>query len=122
MKKEKKPEDLKNNLQNEYFFHKIGLNELAKYFETDLEKGVTEEEATQRNREFGDNKLTEKGTTPWYVKLAREMFYNFFNDLLWISGIACFIAYGLNSADPSNLYLGIVIILIGLITSIMSFY
>lgn len=41
--------------------------------------------------------------------------------LLWIGGILCFVAYGLSN-DPSNLYLGIVLIVIVLATSFMTFY
>lgn len=122
VKKEKKADNLKNNLQNDYFFHRITLAELSKYFETDLEKGISEAEAQKRNTEFGDNKLSDKGSVPWYVKLCKEMFVNMFNDMLWLGGVACFIAYGLSPSDPSNLYLGIVIIVIGLITVFMSFY
>eukprot|EP00825_Cyclidium_porcatum_P046022 TRINITY_DN713_c0_g1_i2.p1 TRINITY_DN713_c0_g1~~TRINITY_DN713_c0_g1_i2.p1 ORF type:complete len:1261 (+),score=261.65 TRINITY_DN713_c0_g1_i2:187-3969(+) len=122
VKKKKKADNLKNNLQNDYFFHRITLAELSKYFETDLEKGISEAEAQKRNTEFGDNKLSDKGSVPWYVKLCKEMFVNMFNDMLWLGGVACFIAYGLSPSDPSNLYLGIVIICIGLITVLMSFY
>jgi sodium/potassium-transporting ATPase subunit alpha len=41
--------------------------------------------------------------------------------LLWLGGILCFVAYGLSN-DPSNLYLGIVLIVIVLATSLMTFY
>lgn len=41
--------------------------------------------------------------------------------LLWVGGILCFVAYPL-SGDPSNLYLGIVLIVIVLATSFMTFY
>lgn len=106
VKAEKKADELKNNLQNEYFYHRISLPELAKHLETDFQNGITEDEAVKRNREFGDNKLTEKGSVPWYVKLLKEMFNNMFNDMLWIGSVACFIAYGLAPEDPANLYLG----------------
>lgn len=76
----------------------------------------------KRNQELGDNKLSEKGIVPWYIKLSKEMFTNLFNDLLWLGSIACFVAYGLSTSDPSNLFLGIVIVVIGLLTVFMSFY
>jgi len=37
---------------------------------------------------------------------------NFFAILLWAGAILCFIAYGIYPSDPSNLYLGIVLIAI----------
>jgi sodium/potassium-transporting ATPase subunit alpha len=54
------------------------------------------------------------------VKLLKEM-ASPFALLLWLGGILCFVAYGLSN-DPSNLYLGIVLIVIVLATSFMTFY
>jgi sodium/potassium-transporting ATPase subunit alpha len=42
--------------------------------------------------------------------------------LLWIGGILCFVAYAISPEDPSNLYLGIVLIIIVILTSLMTFY
>jgi sodium/potassium-transporting ATPase subunit alpha len=42
--------------------------------------------------------------------------------LLWIGGILCFVAYAINREDASNLYLGIVLIIIVILTSLMTFY
>ncbi len=60
--------------------HIISLQELAaQYFvklirlETSLSEGLTDDQAIAKNRQFGDNKLTEKTKTPWYVKLIMEM-------------------------------------------------
>jgi len=58
--------------------------------------------------------------THWSLKLLKEMVTPFAL-LLWIGGILCFIAYPL-SGDPSNLYLGIVLIIIVLLTSLVTFY
>jgi sodium/potassium-transporting ATPase subunit alpha len=41
--------------------------------------------------------------------------------LLWLGGILCFIAFGIGK-DESNLYLGIVLIVIVIATSLMTFY
>ena len=41
--------------------------------------------------------------------------------LLWVGGALCFLAYGLDESDPSNLYLGIVLCVVVALTSIASF-
>jgi sodium/potassium-transporting ATPase subunit alpha len=55
----------------------------------------------EKIRTIGKNKLTEKKKTPWYFQLLHE-FTGFFAYLLWASGILSFIAYGLDTSDPSN--------------------
>ena len=42
--------------------------------------------------------------------------------LLWIGGILCFVAYAINRENASNLYLGVVLIVIVILTSLMTFY
>jgi sodium/potassium-transporting ATPase subunit alpha len=42
--------------------------------------------------------------------------------LLWAGAILCFVAFALSSEDQSNLYLGIVLAVINLMTGIMAFY
>lgn len=42
--------------------------------------------------------------------------------LLWVGAILAFVAYGLTPADPSNLYLGIVLIVVILFVGFMTFY
>jgi sodium/potassium-transporting ATPase subunit alpha len=42
--------------------------------------------------------------------------------LLWIGGILCFVAYALSPTDQSNLYLGVVLIIIVILTSLLTFY
>jgi sodium/potassium-transporting ATPase subunit alpha len=42
--------------------------------------------------------------------------------LLWAGAALCFVAYALSSSDPSNMYLGIVLIIINSLTGLMTFY
>ena len=72
---------------------------------------MTNSEAQKRNEEQGDNMLSAKEKDPWYVMLFHEL-TSFFALLLWAGSILCFIAYGLDSSDPSNLYLGIVLAIV----------
>ena len=46
---------------------------------------------------------------------------NFFSILLWCGSILCFVAYGIASEDPSNLYLGIVILVIVNLSNLIEF-
>jgi sodium/potassium-transporting ATPase subunit alpha len=62
-----------------------------------------------RNRVLGDNKLSEKKKTPWWIKFLEEMFQPF-SILLWIASVMCFALYFSDPGAPgaiSNLYLGI---------------
>jgi len=46
----------------------------------------------------------------------------FFNSLLWVGSILCFIAYSLNTADKPTLFLGVVLALVVVGTGLFSFY
>ena len=84
--------------------------------------GLTDEDALDILQIVGLNVLSEKKTLPWPIKLMLE-FTGLFNYLLWAGAILCFIAYALqvDKSDKSNLYLGIVIIIVILITGLMAF-
>lgn len=45
----------------------------------------------------------------------------FFAMLLWIGAILCFAAYGLDSSDPSNLYLGVVLAVVNFLTGVITY-
>lgn len=55
------------------------------------------------------------------MKLFHEL-TSFFAILLWVGSVLCFIAYFLDSSDPSNLYLGIVLAVVNLITGVVTFF
>lgn len=97
------------------FYRKINIDEnIAK-------NGLSNAEASKRNQEQGDNALTEKKKDPWYVQLFHEL-TSFFALLLWAGSILCFISYGLDKSDPSNLYLGIVLSVVVFITGLVTFF
>lgn len=45
-----------------------------------------------------------------------------FSLMLWAGSILCFVAYGLDSSDPSNLYLGIVLAIVVFITGVVTYF
>ena len=105
--------------------HRITWKQLCSRFELDEEKifmqGLTSEEAKNRNLKEGDNILSERKKSPWWMKLLHEWTAPFAL-LLWAGSILCFIAYGLDESDPSNLYLGIVLAIVNIITGLVTFF
>ena len=86
-----------------------------------VDAGLTQSEAVRRNDLYGDNKLSEKAGTPWYVMFFKQL-TGFFSLLLWGGSFLCFIAYGLDSSDPSNLWLGMVLSIVVFLTGCFSFF
>lgn len=73
-------------------------------------------------KKYGINALTEKKGLPWYIKLLIN-FGGFFNYLLWLAAILCLVSYGVSvdKTDKSNLYLGIVLIVVILMTGMLMY-
>ena len=74
----------------------------------------------------GYNELTPPKTTPEWVKFCRNLFGGF-STLLWIGAILCFLAYSIecySNDDPAedNLYLGIVLAAVVIITGVFQYY
>ena len=69
--------------------------------EVDPDKGLNSGVALSRLKEFGENVLSEKKPTPWYIDLFHEL-TGFFSLMLWVGAAFCIIAYELDPSDPSN--------------------
>ncbi len=101
--------------------HRISLDELCRRFNTSLENGLTSQLAEQRNQEEGDNKLPEKKKTPAWIRFLIEL-TNWFSILLWVGAILCIITYIIQpSQNLPNLYLGIILIFVILLTGAITF-
>merc|ERR1719423_422923 len=123
-KKGKDLNELKRELEIDV--HKVSLDELLKRFGTNVENGLTADQAKQKLEEHGPNALTPPPTTPEWVKFCKNMFSGFAM-LLWIGAILCFIAYSIQASafeEPpdDNLYLGIVLSAVVTVTGIFSYY
>ncbi|KAL4461657.1 hypothetical protein ABPG72_007592 [Tetrahymena utriculariae] len=117
------PPTKKEIIQNEIMKrdeHKIDLDILAKRYGTDIQKGHQQSRAEQLNLELGDNKLSEKPKEPLIFKFLRELVTPFAL-LLWTSAVICFIAYNMKSSATDNLYFGIILICVVLITAIITY-
>ncbi|CAG9330059.1 unnamed protein product [Blepharisma stoltei] len=101
--------------------HKISLDELARNLETDFDRGLSDEKAHNKLKVFGENKLTEKAGLPWYLHFIKCL-TGFFSLMLWAGAILCFITYGIDQTDPSNVYLAIAIVVVVVITGTFGFY
>jgi sodium/potassium-transporting ATPase subunit alpha len=58
--------------------------------QSDLTKGLTQEEASARLARYGPNLLRRGYRIPWYLKLVRNLF-SFFAALLWMAALLCFV-------------------------------
>lgn len=125
--KKNKKADLENlKREVEMDEHKITLEELAQRLGTNYEMGLTTERAQMVLARDGKNELTPPKTTPEWIKFCKQLFGGF-SILLWIGALLCFIAYGIQAASyddvpGDNLYLGIVLTAVVVITGIFSYY
>lgn len=106
--------------------HKVPIEELFQRLSVNPDTGLTQAEARRRLERDGPNALTPPKQTPEWVKFCKNLFGGF-SLLLWIGAILCFIAYSIEAAseeEPNNdnLYLGIVLTAVVIITGVFSYY
>uniref|UniRef100_G1P3U7 Sodium/potassium-transporting ATPase subunit alpha n=1 Tax=Myotis lucifugus TaxID=59463 RepID=G1P3U7_MYOLU len=123
-KKERDMDELKKEVSMDD--HKLSLDELHRKYGTDLSRGLSTARAAEILARDGPNALTPPPTTPEWVKFCRQLFGGF-SMLLWIGAILCFLAYGIQAAteeEPQNdnLYLGVVLSAVVIITGCFSYY
>merc|ERR1712106_901978 len=124
-KKEKKDlNELKQELEIDV--HKVSVDELLKRFNTEVERGLTTEQAEKNLLEYGANALTPPPTTPEWIKFCQNLFSGL-ACLLWLGAILCFLAYGIQASayeEPpdDNLYLGVVLTAVVTVTGVFSYY
>lgn len=82
---------------------------------------MTPEQVLTQRQEFGENKLTPPKQLSPFIKFLLQ-FTNFFSLLLLGGGVLCFIGYGLDGSDDTNLYLGVVLVSVVLITATFSHF
>jgi len=107
-------------------FHKVPISELCQRLGTNIDTGLTNAQAKANQERDGPNRLTPPPQTPEWVKFCQNLFGGFAL-LLWLGAILCFLAYGIQAStfeEPpdDNLYLGIVLTAVVLVTGIFSYY
>lgn len=126
-KGKKKGQDLDNLKQElEMDSHKGTIEDLMKHLGSNVNAGLTSAKAAEVMARDGPNQLTPPKTTPEWVKFCTQLFGGF-SLLLWIGAILCFVAYSIQastSEDPpgDNLYLGIVLTAVVVVTGCFSYY
>lgn len=102
--------------------HRIGVQGLADRLKTNTASGLSGSEAAERAKVHGENALSKKDVTPWYILFLKEM-TGFFSLLLWFGSALCFIGYAIQTdrEDKSNLYLGIVLAAVTWLTGCFSY-
>jgi len=117
-----------NDLKQELVIddHKIPIAELYQRLRTDPNNGLTTATAKANLERDGLNALTPPKTIPEWVKFLKQLFGGF-SMLLWVGAILCFIAYGIERSASEdvlgdNLYLGIVLTVVVVVTGVFSFY
>eukprot|EP00043_Microstomoeca_roanoka_P018391 m.196364 g.196364 ORF g.196364 m.196364 type:complete len:1128 (-) comp16817_c0_seq1:388-3771(-) len=126
--KDKELEDLKKELVMDE--HQVPLPELMKRFKLkSIEDGLSTQEADAIRAVEGPNALTPPPTTPEWIKFVRQLVGGFAT-LLWLGAILCFVAHGITVSQAEdgetvandNLYLGIVLSAVVIITGVFSYY
>lgn len=89
-------------------------------------QGLSHAKAKENLERDGPNALTPPKQTPEWVKFCKNLFGGFAL-LLWIGAVLCFVAYSIQastSEEPAddNLYLGIVLAAVVIVTGIFSYY
>mmetsp|Transcript_14473 Transcript_14473/g.29165 ORF Transcript_14473/g.29165 Transcript_14473/m.29165 type:complete len:1142 (-) Transcript_14473:212-3637(-) len=114
-------EEEKKDLLESKDEHYIPMDELCSRLGTDLEKGMTNEAHQAALEKWGLNELTPPKEKFWLLVLLEHM-TGFFSLLLWAAAILCFIAYGIDQSSQDNLYLGVVLAAVVILTGLFSYY
>jgi sodium/potassium-transporting ATPase subunit alpha len=106
--------------------HQISLEDLMRRYESDINYGLTTAKADQIMARDGPNSLSPPRTTPEWIKFCRNLFGGFAL-LLWVGAGLCYFAYGvdyfsLEHPSKDNLYLGIVLMSVVIITGCFQYY
>ncbi|XP_055853598.1 sodium/potassium-transporting ATPase subunit alpha-like [Episyrphus balteatus] len=118
-------DDLKTELNIDY--HKIPLEELIQRFDTHLEKGLTHAKANAIFDRDGPNTLTPPEHTSQWLKFIKHLCGGF-AILLWAGAFLCILSFAIQASnstiptDEENLYLGLVLAAVVIISGLFSFY
>ena len=106
--------------------HRLSPEELYKKYQCNPDTGLTSAQAKANLERDGPNALTPPPTTPEWIKFCKTLFGGF-SCLLWLGALLCYLAYGIQAStleEPpdDNLYLGVVLTAVVVITGVFSYY
>ncbi|KAI8105250.1 hypothetical protein M9435_000418 [Picochlorum sp. BPE23] len=121
-KKSSKDTSRADKLRQEIGFteHTWPAEKVYEYYGATPENGLSSAQVLQNREKYGWNRLTPPVVIPWWVKYL-EQYANVFMILLLFGGVLCFVAYGIDQSDPTNLYLGVVLFLVVFISATFSY-
>jgi sodium/potassium-transporting ATPase subunit alpha len=101
-------------------FHKMSLKDLSNYFDVSLTTGLETKKATQLLIKNGKNQLQMPRQN--VIKKILKYMFSGFCGLLWISSVICILAWKPigNPPDPTNLGLGILLVVVILLQAAFS--
>jgi sodium/potassium-transporting ATPase subunit alpha len=122
----KKGEERSAALRKDINYGEVDFNwsqdRLCQHFNVDISKGLTSAQYQANLAKYGPNCLTPPAKMPAWLKFLLQ-FTNFFALLLLVGGALCFIGYGIDTEkDPTNLYLGVVLFSVVIITATFSHF
>lgn len=110
-----------------YVEHEFTFERMANFFHTNLNlsdldssMGLPNELAASLLKEFGPNVLSPPPRVPLWLLFLMQ-FANFFMLLLMAAGALSIIAYLVNTSDPTNLYLGVLLFVVVFVTCYETF-
>jgi sodium/potassium-transporting ATPase subunit alpha len=101
--------------------HTWPVDKCYDYYGSSAEIGLTGAQMLQNREKYGWNRLTPPEVTPWWIKYLSQ-FADIFMLLLLFGGVISFVAYGIDTSDPTNLYLGVVLVLVVWISGTFGYY
>ena len=104
----------------------LTLEQLCQRYNTDVTNGMTSEAVEASRKRFGWNRLRTKKKRQNLLKFLNCLFGGFAL-LLWIGSAFCFLVYGVHDSPfenqpKDNLYLGVALIGVAIVTGSFSFY
>eukprot|EP00759_Apiculatamorpha_spiralis_P026779 PhF_6_TR29442/c1_g1_i2/m.43632/K01539/ATP1A; sodium/potassium-transporting ATPase subunit alpha len=106
--------------------HKLTLQQLGERYGTHVDAttpeksgGLSSTEAAARLKRNGLNRLTPKERTPGWIKFLNQ-FKGLFQILLIVGGMLCFTSYAMQPTDVENFYLGWVLWIVVVLTSMFA--
>jgi len=107
--------------------HLMDKEEVFKKYNTNPDTGLQGKQIKVLQEKYGLNQLTPPKKTPGWVKFLLILTEGF-SLLLWAGGIMCFVAYAIDKSEnpeeatDDNLWLGIVLVGVVVITAVFTYY
>lgn len=101
--------------------HELSVEEVMAKYQITETHGLSGAQVKENRAKYGENRLTPPVIMPeWLLYILQ--YWNLFSLLLLAGGILCLVAYALDTSDNSNLYLGVVLVAVVVISSTFGYF